>query len=1734
MPQSLLAASADVSVSIPDHGDNIVESFCVNDGGEWVTESEDDGSQMDQLSFLPPAYMDSGRLPHFNYVDVDAACSAAADKLGSRHRLLQYNAVLNRGGIAGSAVSLSKRCSVLVDSGATRDFISQELVEKLGIPTSVTESPFGVRLADGRVINSGRVAHAVSMSIGEFEVERDFHVINMAGLDVILGKPFLFDFDPNISFVTNEMQIVHKGRLYCFDPDGRHTDVLCSSRESPLMSHAEFSYAVSDPTERCYMVQFWTDTVSCAEGGDHLHTLTLEDTDGEYCYAAISPVLEVADDSGHLDTEALERVLKPCSDDETNMPEEASRQILEFLTKHPEVATESERPSKPREVDGAMVYHNITEHPNTTPPFRQSYRLSPSEIKELKKQLDELLQKGFIRPSSSAYGAPVMFVPKADGTLRMVLDYRELNAQTVKDRYSIPRDHDLFDQLQLNGAQYLSSLDLLYGYWQVLVNPDDVHKTAIRTPLGSYEYVVMPMGLCNAPATFQRMMEAVLRPYLTDFCMVYLDDIIIFSRTAEEHTQHILLVLQALLKHGLKIKPKKCEFFKTRIKFLGHIIDVTSGVVQLLPDPDKVDVIAEWVEPTCNKELQSFMGAVNYYSKMIPHYAQIAAPLMDIMASKWMATNKADFWTSAHTAAFVELRRALTVHPVLTLPVPGKPFILQTDASNVALGGVLMQEQESGTRAVVTYLSHKFTDAERNWPVHERELFGLVFSLRKLRHYLMGAEVSYEGDHKPLAWIKTQRHLSPRQARWLETLESFHWTFRHVPGKQLVVPDAISRQPQTAPDAGALLNYLQLAAPDELLDAATTQPYLLATIHQEILERLATMGEHSDLAAAADGGNELDAGDAEQDPLIRVDAVVPDNNTTAVGGLVMSHSLLHRLRHEYLSDEFAGAILAGEERHGYVVQRGIVMRFDSDQAQFPCIYIPATAVQLQQDVLAEYHDAAMGGHLGALKTYEKARRSFYWVNMKADVEAYVKSCEACQRAKRRTTKPPGVNVPYAIPENPFEVIAMDMKSGLPMTARGNNAYWVVVCKLTRRAHIIPCNTTCTAAETARMVFDNVVRHWGVPHKIVSDRDPRFIATFWQELWKLIGTQLNMSTAEHPQTDGSSERYIGTVSGMMRAYCQKDKSDWDLWVAAIEFAYNDSVNAATGYTPFQLSIGRDPAMPITMLLNGILQRPALYAQSDQFVDPQAYLSRFTSIMTAARQELRRTQTRQHQTIQQRLSYPVHYDPGDYVWMEASTLRGPKQTMTPRRHGPYRVMRKVGLNSYELDFGDQSKRHNPVNEEKLSPYLDRASRLPWPSHGVMPGTEAARVNLPLPPSVPVVDGPEGPVDTRAPSGAASRTFDVATVPTSPTVVPLNQPANFDGRVYHNRDLVELQEWRQHEEGDVIKAQVKAKYRNIDEPVWRDLHDVLRSGGFKKAKEFIQKQGGIQHPQLWRSGFKQFQGASFPFITAEYQTRNTEQEESHRPYYVVYSDKDLENLTEEEVRQAEVAQPEVLGALHYVASTRRRNPRVLELCCGTKSASRAIRKLWPGTKIITVDCDPRHRPTILADVLAWQYQDDKFPPGYFDIVWASPPCTEYSLAKTTGVRDLAHADRVVAAVRRIIKYFQPAAWFIENPHALLYLRPIMQDIEACRVTGTYCQYGTQFKKETDIWSNVPITLQHCDITPCAHFQEHGRHARTAQAGPTRAGTPGTPKEEAYQVPQPLMRYLMRVALQACGYLV
>ncbi|TMC24502.1 MAG: hypothetical protein E6J34_00380, partial [Chloroflexi bacterium] len=404
----------------------------------------------------------------------------------------------------------------------------------------------------------------------------------------------------------------------------------------------------------------------------------------------------------------------------------------------------------PRDLD-----HRIELEPGSRPPWRPIYRMSPLELDTLRKELDKLLKNGSIEPSVSPYGAPVIFVKKKSGELRMCIDYRALNKITIKNRFPIPLIDDLIDRL--HGAKVFTKIDLRSGYNQVRIHPEDIEKTAFRTRYGHFQYKVMPFGLTNAPATFQALVQDVLRPLLDVSVIVYIDDILIYSQNDADHSYHIRQVLELLRQHKLYGTIAKCEFFKDSVEYLGHII-LAQGIAT---DPKKVEIIRTWPQPTNLKELQSFLGLCNYYRRFVADYSKIAAPLTDLTHKDTTYQ-----WTTHTDLAFQLLKEHMSRAPVLCIPDPNLAFVVTTDASDFAVGAVLTQDQGQGPQPVA-FISRKMNSHERNYAAHEKETLAIMHALKKWRVYLEGRHFTVYTDHATLRHFPEQPDLTRRQARWM-------------------------------------------------------------------------------------------------------------------------------------------------------------------------------------------------------------------------------------------------------------------------------------------------------------------------------------------------------------------------------------------------------------------------------------------------------------------------------------------------------------------------------------------------------------------------------------------------------------------------------------------------------------------------------------------------------------------------------------------------------------------------------------------------------------------------------------------------------------------------------------------------------------------------------------------------------------------------------------------------------
>ncbi|GJW76694.1 putative reverse transcriptase domain-containing protein [Tanacetum coccineum] len=442
--------------------------------------------------------------------------------------------------------------------------------------------------------------------------------------------------------------------------------------------------------------------------------------------------------------------------------------------------------------------------PGAAPVARAPYRLAPSEMKELSEQLQEIYDKGFIRPSFSPWGAPVMFVKKKDGSFKMCIDYRELNKLTVKNCYPLPRIDDLFDQLQ--GSSIYSKIDLRSGYHQLRVREQDIPKMTFRTRYRHYEFQVMPFGLTNAPAVFMDLVNRVCKPYLDKFIIVFIDDILIYSKDEKEHEEHLKAILELLKKEKLYAKFSKCEFWIPKVHFLGHVIDSRGIHV----DPAKIESIKDWASPKTPTEIRQFLGLAGYYRRFIEGFSKIAKP-MTKLTQKGIKFD----WGEKEENAFQLIKQKLCSAPILALPEGSEGFVVYCDASHKGLGVVLMQREK-----VIAYASGQLKVHEKNYTTHDLELGSVVFALKIWRHYLYRTRCTVFTDHKSLQHILDQKELNIRQRRWLELLSDYDCDIRYHPGKANVVADALIRKERIEPlRVRALVMTISLDLPKRILEA---------------------------------------------------------------------------------------------------------------------------------------------------------------------------------------------------------------------------------------------------------------------------------------------------------------------------------------------------------------------------------------------------------------------------------------------------------------------------------------------------------------------------------------------------------------------------------------------------------------------------------------------------------------------------------------------------------------------------------------------------------------------------------------------------------------------------------------------------------------------------------------------------------------------------------------------------
>ncbi|PIO32203.1 hypothetical protein AB205_0160660 [Aquarana catesbeiana] len=728
-------------------------------------------------------------------------------------------------------------------------------------------------------------------------------------------------------------------------------------------------------------------------------------------------------------------------------------------------------------------------------PFRERVKRIPlGDLEDLREQLAELKRTGIIKESRSPYASPIVVVKKKNGSLRLCIDYRTLNRLTIPDQYTTCCIEDALQSL--SGVKWFSVLDLKSGYYQIPMGPEDKEKTAFITPVGFYEFNRMPQGLSGAPATFQQLMEKTVGDMNLIEVLVYLDDIIVFGRTVEEHEERLEKVLKRLHEEGLKLSMEKCQFYQSSVNYLVHIVS-EEGIAT---DPEKLEAVTSWPRPMNVTELRSFLGFCSYYRRFVEGFAKIAHPLTELLKNQEETDVDSEKpgkqkegprkkkesilnqWTQECEETFSQLKKSFTTAPVLAYADPTKPYELHVDASRDGLGGVLYQDHNGHLRPVA-YVSRSLSPAEKNYPTHKLEFLALKWVVvDKLRDYLYGAEFVVKTDNNPLTYLFTTAKLDATGHRWLAALSTFSFSLKYRPGTGNRDADALSRRPhsplssqedwtQLAPEGvralceGAVKQEKGGARAEEIGVTTAGVPKYYCNVSQIAAEGLSKLSR-KDLRR-----------DQQEDPLCSL----------VLEALEGKHPdlLLKSARKE--------ALLLHKEWDRLQSLQGVVYRRgpSEDPEEKWQLLLPE---KHRETVLIALHDCH--GHLGSERTLQLIRDRFYWPYMRKEVESYCHSCHRC--IQRKTLPQRAAPKGHLSSQGPMDLVCIDFLC-LESDLSGQGNILAVTDHFTRYAQAFSTKDQ-KAVTVAKTLVEKFFVHYGLPQRIHSDQGRDFESTLIRNCW----------------------------------------------------------------------------------------------------------------------------------------------------------------------------------------------------------------------------------------------------------------------------------------------------------------------------------------------------------------------------------------------------------------------------------------------------------------------------------------------------------------------------------------------------------------------------------------------------------------------------------------------------------
>ena len=894
-------------------------------------------------------------------------------------------------------------------------------------------------------------------------------------------------------------------------------------------------------------------------------------------------------------------------------------------------------------------------------PYGPLYNMTKEELLVLRKTLTDHLEKGWIRVSRSPAGAPVLFVRKPGGGLRFCVDYRKLNEITKKDRTPLPL---ITETLQMMAkAVWYTKLDVSAAFHKIRIKEGDEWKTAFRTRFGSFEWQVTPFGLTGAPATFQRYINDVLREFLDEFVSAYIDDVIIFTNgSLDEHRQQVLRVMKKLQEAGLQLDIDKCEFEQKRVKYLGYIVDSEKGICV---DPEKVEAIKAWEPPSTVKGVRGFVGFANYYREFIPKFSEIAQPLTNLTKKDVQFR-----WGEAEQSAFKRMKQLLISAPVLTPFDPERETRVQPDSSGYCIGGELSQLTDDGQWKPVAFYSKKCLPAEANYPIHDKELLAIIRCLEQWRSMLQSVQsFTILSDHKNLEYFMKKQQLTERQMRWALELSRYRFRIIHQAGTKAAVPDALSRRDQDLPRG---------------LD----DPRLSGRSHQMLsnkegslsLNSLSTMLCTPSMHHVRVGATWVLGGDKDQE-----DDEEPIRDNPPVCPFTESEPNLRQLWNRALEINKRYWLLRNMVREG---ARQIPPKWGLPISISECsvddggrllwrdrIWIPHSE-PLRTAIIQQCHDSALTGHPGRDLLKAIISRRFTWPGLSQDIRQFLPNCDICGSKAVWREKRRGLLKPLPVPERQWAEISVDFITDLPVSKSGATNVMVITDRLFKSC-IFRAMKQITVEAVVEAMMECLVEHHGPPAAIVSDRGPQFVSLMWGRMCSLLKITRRLSTAFHPETDGSTERMNQELEAYLRCFVSYYQDDWEQLLPVAMLAINGRTSSVTGMSPFFATHGYNiEPIEVEEKLRTTGRTPI--AKGEALIAKLQDATEMAQTMIAAAQEKYETYANEHRQPAEQFRV------GDKVWLRLQNI------VTDRpckkldwKNAKYTVKELVGSHAVRLD-------------------------------------------------------------------------------------------------------------------------------------------------------------------------------------------------------------------------------------------------------------------------------------------------------------------------------------------------------------------------------------------------------------------------------------------------------------------